>query len=76
MALVATLGNPVSAWSSPVVRNAWLTVHIVLVLLGYAALLLTAVGLGALPVPGARAQEQEAAANSTTACRRSARWTT
>ena len=41
MALVATLGNPVSAWSSPVVRNAWLTVHIVLVLLGYAALLLT-----------------------------------
>ena len=43
MALVATLGNPVSAWSSPVVRNAWLTVHIVLVLLGYATLLLTAV---------------------------------
>ncbi len=41
--LVATMGNPVSAWSSPVVRNAWLTVHIVLVLLGYAALLLTAV---------------------------------
>ena len=29
MALVATLGNPVSAWSSPVVRNAWLTLHIV-----------------------------------------------
>ena len=25
MALVATLGNPVGAWSSPVVRNAWLT---------------------------------------------------
>ena len=43
MGLVATLGNPVSAWSSPVVRNAWLTVHIVLVLLGYAALLFTAV---------------------------------
>jgi ABC-type uncharacterized transport system permease subunit len=42
MALVATLGNPVSAWSSPVVRNVWLTVHIVLVLLGYAALVLTA----------------------------------
>ncbi len=42
MALVATLGNPVSAWTSPVVRNVWLTVHIVLVLLGYAALLLTA----------------------------------
>jgi ABC-type uncharacterized transport system permease subunit len=43
MVLVATLGNPVSAWSSPVVRNTWLTVHIVLVLLGIAALLLTAV---------------------------------
>jgi ABC-type uncharacterized transport system permease subunit len=40
MALVATLGNPVSTWSSPVVRDTWLTVHIVLVLLGYAALLL------------------------------------
>src|SRR6266704_270451 len=42
MALVATLGNPVSAWSSPIVRTTWLTVHIVLVLLGYAALLFTA----------------------------------
>jgi ABC-type uncharacterized transport system permease subunit len=44
MTLVATLGNPVSAWSSPVVRNAWLTVHIVLVLLGYAALAFSAAG--------------------------------
>jgi ABC-type uncharacterized transport system permease subunit len=43
MALVATLGNPVSAWSSNVVRNTWLTVHIVLVLLGIAALLFAAV---------------------------------
>jgi len=43
MTLVSTMGNPVSAWSSPVVRNAWLIVHVVLVLLGYAALLLTAV---------------------------------
>ena len=43
MTLVAGLGNPVSAWSSPVVRNAWLTVHIVLVLLGYAALAFTLV---------------------------------
>ncbi len=42
--LVATMGNPVSAWSSPVVRDVWLTVHIVLVLLGIAALLFTAVG--------------------------------
>jgi len=43
MSLVATLGNPVSAWSSPIVRTTWLTVHIVLVLLGYAALAFTAV---------------------------------
>jgi ABC-type uncharacterized transport system permease subunit len=42
-ALVATLGNPVSAWSSPLVRNTWLTAHIVLVLLGMAALLLAAI---------------------------------
>lgn len=42
MSLVATLGNPVSAWPSPVVRNAWLTFHVVTVLLGYAALLVTA----------------------------------
>jgi ABC-type uncharacterized transport system permease subunit len=44
MSLVATLGNPVSAWTSPVVRNAWLTLHIVLVLGGYAALVFTAAG--------------------------------
>ncbi len=41
--LVATMGNPVSAWSSPIVRDAWLIVHIVLVLLGFAALLFAAV---------------------------------
>ena len=61
LALVATMGNPVSAWSSPVVRSAWLTVHIVLVLLGYAALLLTAVASLLYLVSGARAQKQEAA---------------
>lgn len=43
MTLVAGLGNPVSEWSSPEVRNAWLTAHIVLVLLGYAALVFAAV---------------------------------
>jgi ABC-type uncharacterized transport system permease subunit len=42
MAMVATMGNPVSTWSNQVVRKTWLTVHIVLVLLGIAALLLTA----------------------------------
>ena len=43
MTLVATMGRPVAAWSSPAIRNVWLTTHIVLVMLGYAALLLTAV---------------------------------
>jgi ABC-type uncharacterized transport system permease subunit len=44
MTLIATMGNPVSAWSSPLVRDAWLRVHIILVLLGYAALLFATVG--------------------------------
>jgi ABC-type transport system involved in cytochrome c biogenesis permease subunit len=44
MALVASLGRPVTtSWSSSTVRGAWLMVHVVLVLLGYAALLFTAV---------------------------------
>jgi ABC-type transport system involved in cytochrome c biogenesis permease subunit len=44
MALVASLGSPVTAsWTSSTVRDAWLMVHVVLVLLGYAALLFTAV---------------------------------
>jgi ABC-type uncharacterized transport system permease subunit len=43
MTLVAELGSPVAQWSSPQVRDAWLLVHVVLVLVGYAALGLTAV---------------------------------
>ncbi|HJT87158.1 MAG TPA: cytochrome c biogenesis protein CcsA [Bryobacteraceae bacterium] len=43
MALVAAMGNPVNAVISPVVRNVWLTVHIILVLFGIAALVVTAV---------------------------------
>jgi ABC-type uncharacterized transport system permease subunit len=43
MSLVATFGNPVTSFSSPILKSAWLTVHIVLVLLGYATLLFTAV---------------------------------
>ena len=46
MSLVATFGNPVTAFSSPIVRSAWLTLHIVLFLLGFAALLFTAVASG------------------------------
>lgn len=43
MTLIAALRNPVSGWSSETARNVWLSVHIVLILLGYAALLFTAV---------------------------------
>ncbi|MDP9053106.1 MAG: cytochrome c biogenesis protein CcsA [Acidobacteriota bacterium] len=42
MTLVSALNHPVSRWSSEAVKNTWLTVHIVLALLGYAALLFTA----------------------------------
>jgi ABC-type uncharacterized transport system permease subunit len=41
MSLVATLGNPVTGWTNPLLQKTWLTLHIVLVLLGIAALLLT-----------------------------------
>jgi ABC-type uncharacterized transport system permease subunit len=43
MTLVAGMGTPVAAWSNPLLRSAWMTVHIVLSLAGYAALALTAV---------------------------------
>jgi ABC-type uncharacterized transport system permease subunit len=43
MTLVAQMEQPVSAWTDVRVRDAWLIVHIILVLAGYAALLLTAV---------------------------------
>jgi len=44
MTLVASLGRPVAtSWSSQTVRDAWLMTHVVLVLLGFAALLFTAV---------------------------------
>ncbi len=43
MTLVAALEQPVASWPNVGVRDAWLIVHIVLVLAGYAALLLTAV---------------------------------
>jgi ABC-type uncharacterized transport system permease subunit len=43
MTLVATMANPVSAWGSPLVRDAWLRLHIILVLLGYACVLFAAV---------------------------------
>jgi ABC-type uncharacterized transport system permease subunit len=42
MTLAGALGTPVGGWTSPRVRGLWLLVHVVLVLAGYAALLLAA----------------------------------
>jgi ABC-type uncharacterized transport system permease subunit len=43
LTLFGELGRPVASWSNPQLRDAWLLVHVVLILLGYAALGLTAV---------------------------------
>jgi ABC-type uncharacterized transport system permease subunit len=43
LTLVAGLSNNFPGWSSPATRGLWLSVHIVLILIGYAALLFTAV---------------------------------
>lgn len=42
LALLSAMGTPVATWSDPRVRNAWLLAHILLVLIGYAALILSA----------------------------------
>ena len=43
MTAVAAVKTPVGSWTSTAARDTWLVVHIVLVLLGYSALLLTAI---------------------------------
>ena len=43
MTLIGATEFPVARWSSPQVRSAWLVVHITTVLMGYAALILSAV---------------------------------
>ena len=40
---IASLGHPVDPWSNPALRSSWLFIHVVLALLGYAALFLTCV---------------------------------
>jgi ABC-type transport system involved in cytochrome c biogenesis permease subunit len=40
MALVGALGTPVGGWASVRMRNAWLVVHVMLVIAGYASLLI------------------------------------
>jgi ABC-type uncharacterized transport system permease subunit len=42
MTLAGVLGTPVGGWSSPRVRSVWLLIHVVLVIAGYAALLMAA----------------------------------
>ncbi len=42
MTAVAAMKDPVTAWTSGSARDTWLVVHIILVLLGYAAIILTA----------------------------------
>jgi ABC-type transport system involved in cytochrome c biogenesis permease subunit len=43
LTLVGAMEFPVAGWTNPRLRDAWLLVHVLLILLGYAALLLTAV---------------------------------
>ncbi len=43
MTLAAALSTPIGNWTSPTVRSAWLIVHVVAALAGYAALTFTAV---------------------------------
>jgi len=43
LAFIGATGTPVSAWSDPRVKNAWLVAHIILVLVGFSGLLLSAV---------------------------------
>ncbi|MBI4875449.1 MAG: cytochrome c biogenesis protein CcsA [Acidobacteria bacterium] len=43
LTLAGALEFPVAGWSNPRVRDAWLLVHVLLILIGYASLLLTAV---------------------------------
>ncbi len=43
MTLIGATEFPVASWSSPQVRNIWLIIHISTVLIGYAALILSAV---------------------------------
>ncbi len=42
LTLVGSLGSPLGTWPNPQLRDAWLMVHVALVLVGYAALLVMA----------------------------------
>lgn len=42
LTMVSAMGTPVASWSDPRVRNIWLLTHILLVLVGYSCLLVSA----------------------------------
>jgi ABC-type transport system involved in cytochrome c biogenesis permease subunit len=42
LTLVGALGTPLGTWANPALRDAWLVVHVALVLIGYASLLVMA----------------------------------
>jgi len=42
LTLIGSMGTPVAGWADPRVRDAWLLAHILLVLVGYAGLLISA----------------------------------
>ncbi|HZU25437.1 MAG TPA: cytochrome c biogenesis protein CcsA [Bryobacteraceae bacterium] len=44
MTLIGSMETPIASWPNTRLRDAWLLLHVVLILLGYAGLLLTAVG--------------------------------
>jgi len=60
MTLVAAMERPVAAWPDPRVRGTWLLVHIFLVLVGYAALSLTAVAAVAYLIQEKRLKSKQA----------------
>jgi ABC-type uncharacterized transport system permease subunit len=60
MTLVAALRNPVAKWQNETLRNTWLTIHIVLAVMAYAALLLTAVAAVAYLIQERQLKQKQA----------------
>jgi ABC-type uncharacterized transport system permease subunit len=60
MTLVSAMERPVTGWADSRVRGIWLVVHILLVLVGYAALVMTAVSSGAYLLQERRLKAKEA----------------
>jgi ABC-type uncharacterized transport system permease subunit len=62
MTLVSAMERPVASWPDERIRNVWLEVHILLVLAGYAALLLTAVAAVAYLIQERRLKSKQGSA--------------